>query len=88
MHLGDKPLGYLGTVLAGATFVGGPTPCQGPVLSGILMLAAKRLLGPTVVPESFIVDRSGTIVSKVIGPEQWDSEARQELFRRLLTDRS
>jgi cytochrome c-type biogenesis protein len=40
MHLGDKPLGYLGTVLVGVTFGAGWTPCLGPVLSGILMLAA------------------------------------------------
>jgi cytochrome c-type biogenesis protein len=40
MHLGDKPLGYLGTVLVGVTFAAGWTPCLGPVLSGILMLAA------------------------------------------------
>jgi cytochrome c-type biogenesis protein len=39
MHLGDKPLGYLGTVLVGVTFAAGWTPCLGPVLSGILMLA-------------------------------------------------
>lgn len=40
MHLGDKPLGYLGTVLVGVTFAAGWTPCLGPVLGGILMLAA------------------------------------------------
>src|SRR5690606_19244251 len=40
MHLGDKPLGYLGTVLVGVTFAAGWTPCLGPVLSGIFMLAA------------------------------------------------
>lgn len=40
VHLGDKPLGYLGTVLVGVTFAAGWTPCLGPVLSGILMLAA------------------------------------------------
>jgi cytochrome c-type biogenesis protein len=40
MHLGDKPLGYLGTVLVGITFGAGWTPCIGPVLGGILTLAA------------------------------------------------
>jgi cytochrome c-type biogenesis protein len=40
MHLADKPLGYLGTVLVGVTFGAGWTPCIGPVLGGILMLAA------------------------------------------------
>jgi cytochrome c-type biogenesis protein len=42
MHLGDKPLGYLGTVLVGVTFGAGWTPCIGPVLGGILTLAATR----------------------------------------------
>ncbi|HEX6926953.1 MAG TPA: cytochrome c biogenesis protein CcdA [Longimicrobiaceae bacterium] len=42
MQLGDKPLGYLGTVLVGVTFGAGWTPCIGPVLGGILTLAATR----------------------------------------------
>ncbi|HET6229120.1 MAG TPA: cytochrome c biogenesis protein CcdA [Longimicrobiaceae bacterium] len=39
MHLADKPVGYLGTVLVGVTFGAGWTPCIGPVLGGILTLA-------------------------------------------------
>jgi cytochrome c-type biogenesis protein len=42
MQLSDKPLGYLGTVLVGVTFGAGWTPCIGPVLGGILTLAATR----------------------------------------------
>lgn len=42
LHLGGKPLGYLGTVLVGITFGAGWTPCIGPVLGGILTLAATR----------------------------------------------
>jgi cytochrome c-type biogenesis protein len=40
VHLGEKPLGYLGTVLVGVTFAAGWTPCIGPVLGGILALAS------------------------------------------------
>ncbi|MEX2571459.1 MAG: cytochrome c biogenesis protein CcdA [Gemmatimonadota bacterium] len=40
VHLGDKPIGYMGTVLVGITFGAGWTPCIGPVLGGILTLAA------------------------------------------------
>ena len=36
LHLSDKPLGYLGTVLVGVAFGAGWTPCLGPVLGGIL----------------------------------------------------
>lgn len=42
VHLSDKPLGYMGTVLVGVTFGAGWTPCIGPVLGGILTLAATR----------------------------------------------
>ncbi len=36
VHLADKPVGYLGTVLVGVAFGAGWTPCLGPVLGGIL----------------------------------------------------
>lgn len=42
MHLADKPAGFLGTFLVGVTFGAGWTPCIGPVLGGILTLAATR----------------------------------------------
>lgn len=42
MHLARKPTGYLGTVLVGVTFGAAWTPCIGPVLGGILTLAAAR----------------------------------------------
>lgn len=40
IHLGQKPSGYLGTTLVGVTFGAGWSPCLGPVLGGILTLAA------------------------------------------------
>jgi cytochrome c-type biogenesis protein len=40
LHLSDKPVGYLGSALVGVTFGAGWTPCIGPVLGGILTLAA------------------------------------------------
>ncbi len=42
VHLSSKPLGYLGTMLVGVAFGAGWTPCIGPVLGGILTLAATR----------------------------------------------
>lgn len=42
MHLAQKPTGYLGTALVGVTFGAAWTPCIGPVLGGILTLAAAR----------------------------------------------
>lgn len=40
MHLQDKPLGYLGSVLVGMAFAAGWTPCIGPILGGILGMAS------------------------------------------------
>jgi cytochrome c-type biogenesis protein len=40
VHLEEKPVGYLGSTLVGMAFAAGWTPCIGPVLGGILGLAA------------------------------------------------
>jgi len=40
IHLKKKPLGYLGTCLVGIAFAAGWTPCVGPILGAILMMAA------------------------------------------------
>lgn len=42
VHLNDKPIGYLGTVVVGIAFGAGWTPCLGPTLGAILMLAANE----------------------------------------------
>jgi cytochrome c-type biogenesis protein len=41
VHLERKPVGYLGSALVGVAFGAGWTPCIGPVLGGILGLAAS-----------------------------------------------
>jgi len=40
IHFGKKPLGQFGTLLVGAAFGAGWTPCVGPILGSILTLAA------------------------------------------------
>jgi cytochrome c-type biogenesis protein len=40
MQVEQKPLGYLGSAVVGMAFAAGWTPCIGPVLGGILGLAA------------------------------------------------
>ncbi|MDR0443524.1 MAG: redoxin domain-containing protein [Treponema sp.] len=40
-HLNNKPRGIIGAFLAGGAFGAGWTPCVGPVLGGILLLAAN-----------------------------------------------
>ena len=41
-HFQDKPVGYLGSSLVGATFAAGWTPCVGPVLTVILLYAGSQ----------------------------------------------
>lgn len=40
----------------------------------------------TGVPESFVIDRHGVIVKKVIGASQWDAPVNDVLLRRLLDE--
>ncbi len=42
VHLTDKPLGYLGTVLVGMAFGAGWTPCIGPILGSILAYSSTQ----------------------------------------------
>jgi cytochrome c-type biogenesis protein len=42
VHLQDKPVGYLGSVLVGVAFGAGWTPCIGPILGSILMYTGAR----------------------------------------------
>ncbi|MEK6768911.1 MAG: cytochrome c biogenesis protein CcdA [Gemmatimonadota bacterium] len=40
--LGDKPIGFLGSVLAGMAFGAGWTPCIGPILGSILLFTSAQ----------------------------------------------
>jgi cytochrome c-type biogenesis protein len=40
-HFHSRPAGYVGSVLIGAAFAAGWTPCVGPVLGSVLMYAAS-----------------------------------------------
>lgn len=42
IHLSDKPVGYLGTVLVGIAFGAGWSPCIGPILGAIMTMAANE----------------------------------------------
>ncbi|MEJ7809688.1 MAG: cytochrome c biogenesis protein CcdA [Gemmatimonadaceae bacterium] len=41
VHLADKPVGYLGSVLVGVAFGAGWTPCIGPILGSILIYTSS-----------------------------------------------
>lgn len=40
VHLQSKPAGFIGTFVVGVAFAAGWTPCIGPILASILMIAA------------------------------------------------
>ncbi|MBA2245157.1 MAG: TlpA family protein disulfide reductase [Gemmatimonadetes bacterium] len=44
----------------------------------------QRIYRTTGIPESFVIDRDGVIIKKVIGATEWDAETNIELIRRLL----
>ncbi len=44
----------------------------------------ERIYQTTGVPESFVIDRQGVIVKKVIGAAEWDHPTQIALMRRLL----
>jgi peroxiredoxin len=44
----------------------------------------QRLYRTTGVPESFVVDKRGILVEKVVGPQDWAREDRVAQFNRLL----
>jgi peroxiredoxin len=47
----------------------------------------ERVFQTTGVPESFVINREGVIVKKVIGAADWHSTTNRDLIRRLLAQR-
>ncbi|MGH9261925.1 MAG: TlpA disulfide reductase family protein, partial [Acidimicrobiales bacterium] len=47
----------------------------------------ERLYRTTGVPESFVIDRHGVIVKKMIGAAEWDGPVNEALIMRLLDGR-
>lgn len=46
--------------------------------------AAGKIYGITGVPESFLIDKKGIIVKKIIGPVEWDSPEVKAFIEELL----
>jgi cytochrome c biogenesis protein CcmG, thiol:disulfide interchange protein DsbE len=46
--------------------------------------AIQRLYQTSGVPESFVINRDGVIVKKVIGPAEWDGPVNETLIRKLI----
>ena len=43
-----------------------------------------RLYGLTGIPESFIVDKSGVVIHKIIGPQDWIKKEWLDYFDRIV----
>ncbi|MEK7667832.1 MAG: TlpA disulfide reductase family protein [Gemmatimonadota bacterium] len=50
--------------------------------------AIERIYQTTGVHESFVLNRNGNIVKKVIGAAEWDATVNRDLVRRLLAQRN
>jgi peroxiredoxin len=48
--------------------------------------AIQQTYQTTGVPESFLLNREGIIVKRIIGAHEWDSEANRALIGRLLDE--
>jgi len=46
----------------------------------------QQVYQTTGVPESFLLDRKGVLVKRVIGAHDWDSPANRALIDRLLEE--
>ena len=46
----------------------------------------SQLYQTTGVPESFLLDRDGIIVKRIIGPHDWNSPVNRALVQRLLDE--
>jgi len=47
----------------------------------------QQVYQTTGVPESFLLNRDGVIVKRVIGAHDWDSPVNRALIERLLSER-
>jgi cytochrome c-type biogenesis protein len=80
VHLQEKPVGYLGSLLVGMAFAAGWTPCIGPILGGILGLAsAQESLGRGVT--LLLAYSTGLAVPFLLAA--WAMEAFLEWFQKF-----
>lgn len=88
VHIADKPLGLLGTVVVGMAFAAGWTPCIGPILGGVLAYTASSAdlnrglallfaysigLAVPFLAAALMVDRFMTLFQRYRGAMLWVS---------------
>lgn len=90
VHVAEKPLGLLGTVVVGMAFAAGWTPCIGPILGGVLtytaseadlgrglvlLLAYSLGLAVPFLLSALMIDRFMTLFRRHRGALAWISRA-------------
>jgi len=46
----------------------------------------SKLYKTTGVPETFIIDKKGTVIHKVIGPRDWGTDSVFGVFEKIISD--
>lgn len=95
IHIANKPVGYVGTVLVGMAFAAGWTPCIGPILGGVLtytassadlnqglllLLAYSLGLAVPFLLAALMIDRFMTLFQRYRGAIVWMSRASGALL--------
>ena len=95
VHIANKPLGYLGTLLVGMAFAAGWTPCIGPILGGVLtytaiaadlerglvlLLAYSLGLAVPFLLAALMIDRFIVLLQRYRGALIWTSRAAGALL--------
>jgi cytochrome c-type biogenesis protein len=79
IHLKSRPAGYAGSLLIGATFAAGWTPCVGPVLGTMLMYASTtdRLADGVTLLAFYSLGLGLPLLAAAMGVEQFLTYFRQ-----------
>jgi cytochrome c-type biogenesis protein len=79
IHLKSRPAGYAGSLLIGATFAAGWTPCVGPVLGAMLMYASTtdRLADGVTLLAFYSIGLGLPLFASAIGMERFLSSFKR-----------
>lgn len=95
VHIANKPMGYVGTVVVGMAFAAGWTPCIGPILGGVLaytassadlnqglllLLAYSLGLAVPFLLAALMIDRFMTLFQRYRGALAWMSRVSGALL--------
>ncbi|MBD8068202.1 cytochrome c biogenesis protein CcdA [Bacillus sp. PS06] len=73
IHFKHRPSGYIGSVFIGMAFAAGWTPCTGPILSSVILLAASNPSSAMIYMMAYVIGFAVPffVLSFFIGKMQW-----------------